>query len=124
MLIITFRAYVELIRFSRYIRRSDFAALYTAVSDNPIRKSNRFPNLCPQVCRAVDIACTWYWRRTSCLQRSAATTCLLRHYGAPAQLVVATQHTPFKAHAWVEIHGEVVNDSPNVQGRYDVLDKF
>ncbi len=124
MLILTLRAYMELIRFSRYVGRNDFATLYAAVHRTHTRAINGSPNMRAQVCRAIDIACAWYWRRPSCLQRSAATTCLLRYYGAPAQLVIAAQRVPFKAHAWAEIDGEVVNDSQDVQALYAVLDRF
>jgi Transglutaminase-like superfamily len=38
--------------------------------------------------------------------------------------VIAAQHAPFKAHAWVEVEGKVVNDSQEVQALYAVLDRF
>ena len=58
-----------------------------------------------------------------CQQRSAATACLLRKCGVPAQLVIGAQQMPFKAHAWVEVDGRVVNDKPYTPEMYGVLDR-
>ena len=58
-----------------------------------------------------------------CLQRSAATAYLLKQFGASAQLVIGAQQMPFKAHAWVEIDGRVVNDKSYVREMYAVLDR-
>jgi hypothetical protein len=57
------------------------------------------------------------------LQRSAATACLLRRYCVEAHMVIGAQQMPFKAHAWVEVGGRVVNDKPYVAEMYSVLDR-
>jgi 3-oxoacyl-ACP reductase-like protein len=41
--------------------------------------------------------------------------------GVNAETVIAAHLMPFKSHAWVEVNGEVVSDSPNVQRYYDVV---
>jgi hypothetical protein len=74
-----------------------------------------------KVCRAVERACVWYWKRSLCLQRSAVTTCMLRSFGLPARLVIAAQVMPLSAHAWVELHGSVINDHKTVRHVYRVL---
>ena len=76
-----------------------------------------------RVCLAVDMACIWYWKEVLCLQRSAATSCLLKSRGVFAQMVIGAQQLPFKAHAWVEVEGRVVNDRPYVTEMYAVLDR-
>jgi hypothetical protein len=76
------------------------------------------------VCRAVDLACLFSLRRVLCLQRSAATTLLLRRYGHNAQLVIGAKMFPFRSHAWVEIDGVVVNDKPYMLDIYQILDRF
>lgn len=58
-----------------------------------------------------------------CLQRSAATALLLKEHGIPAQLVIGAQQIPFRAHAWVELHGRVINDKPYMPEVYAVLDR-
>lgn len=62
-----------------------------------------------RICSAVDMACAWYWKEALCLQRSAATSCLLKSHGIFAQMVIGAQELPFKAHAWVEVDCCVVN---------------
>ena len=71
----------------------------------------------------MDMAGIWYWKEALCLQRSAALTCLLKRYGVTAQMVIGAQQMPFKAHAWVEVDGRVVNDKSYTPGRYAVLDR-
>jgi hypothetical protein len=75
------------------------------------------------LCAAVDYACVLYFKRVQCLQRSCATTLLLRRYGRSAELVIGAQLIPFKSHAWVEINGVVVNDKPYVSETYQVLER-
>lgn len=76
-----------------------------------------------QICRAIDYACVFYFKRVLCLQRSAATTILLRWYGRNSILVTGAQILPFNAHAWVQIGDRVVNDKPYILEMYQVLDR-
>jgi len=123
MSLLVLRAYLELIHFDLYLARGNFAALYNKVRNYPI--GNKPPSLdaVVRMCSAVDMACIWYWKEALCLQRSAATACLLKSYGIPAQMVIGAQQMPFKAHAWVEVDGRVVNDRPYMPETYGVLDR-
>ena len=103
--------------------RKDFAALYNRVRQYPIANKAPSPGAVEQICSAVDMACIWYWKEALCLQRSAATACLLKRHGVPAQMVIGAQQMPFKAHAWVEVDGRVVNDKPYTPEMYGVLDR-
>jgi hypothetical protein len=123
MSFLVLRAYVKLIHFDLYLARGSFAALYQKVRQYPAGRVMPAPNAIERICSAVDIACIWYWKEALCLQRSAATACLLKKYGVPAQLVIGAQQMPFKAHAWVEVGGHVVNDKPYVPEMYQVLDR-
>jgi transglutaminase superfamily protein len=71
----------------------------------------------------MDLACVLYFKRVLCLQRSAATTLLLRRYGWRAEMVTGVQILPFASHAWVEIEGTVVNDKPYMLDIYQVLER-
>jgi len=122
MALLVLRAYWKLIIFDLYLARGDFSALYEKVRRHPVRKASSAPDV-QHICYAVDMACIWYWKEVLCLQRSAATACLLRRYGSPAQLVLGAQQMPFKAHAWVEVEGRVVNDKPYTPEVYAVLDR-
>jgi Transglutaminase-like superfamily len=123
MSFLVLQAYLKLIYFDVYVARGNFAALYNRVRGCPVRHRAPLPDPVPRICSAVDMACIWYWKRTPCLQRSAATACLLRRYGVPAQLVIGVQHLPFRAHAWVEVDSHVVNDKPYTAEMYLALDR-
>ena len=116
-------AYLSLIRFDFYLARGDFESLYNKVRNYPTRKWTASPYSVEPICAAMDMACIWYFKEALCLQRSAAAACLLKRYGIPAQMVIGTQQMPFKAHAWVEVHGRVVNDKSYTPEMYVVLDK-
>lgn len=75
------------------------------------------------LCRAMDFACVFYFKQVLCLQRSAATTVLLRRYGVPAEMVIGAQLLPFKSHAWVEVEEIPVNDKPYMREIYQVLER-
>lgn len=115
-------AFSNLMRFDLHLYRGNFASLHKAVRSFPVRPIVDTHEM-GTLCHTMDLACICYWKEVLCLQRSAATTCLLRYHGFRAQLVVGAQHLPFKAHAWVEIEGYVVNDRPYVSDIYHVLDR-
>jgi len=120
-MILFWNAYRYLVLFERHVARKDFASLYRAVSQHPCALRIPIADEVERVCAAVDKACAFYWKQVLCLQRSAATACLLRNYGVRAELVIGTQQLPFNSHAWVEVEGRVVNDRPYVRDVYAVL---
>jgi hypothetical protein len=117
------KAYLNLIRFDLYIARGNFAAIYDKVTNYPVVKMTPAPDAVERICSAVDMACIWYWKEARCLQRSAATSCLLKSHGIFAQMVIGAQQMPFKAHAWVEVDGRVVNDKSYVSQIYAVMNR-
>lgn len=123
MRFLTARAFFFLILFHVYLAHGNFAALHARVRRIRIRQPKQRSLTMEEVCRAVDLACIWYPREVLCLQRSAAAACLLKRCGIPAQMVVGARLMPFKAHAWVEVEGRVVNDKAYVPQMYSVLDR-
>jgi len=123
MSILVLKAYLKLIHFDLYLARGNFSALYDKVRNYPVGKRAPAPDAVERICSAIDMAGIWYWKEALCLQRSAATACLLKKYGVPAQLVIGAQQMPFKAHAWVEVGDQVVNDKPYTPEMYAVLDR-
>jgi hypothetical protein len=123
MSFLVLKAYLKLIQFDLYLARGNFAALYRKVRNCPLGKPAPASDAIERICSAVDMACIWYWKEALCLQRSAATACLLKEYAVPAQMVIGAQHMPFRAHAWVEVEGRVVNDKPYTPDIYAVLDR-
>jgi len=71
----------------------------------------------------IDIACVLYFKNVLCLQRSSATTLLLRRNGFPAELVIGARTVPFKSHAWVELNRTVINDKAYISQLYRELDR-
>ncbi len=120
---LTLRAYALLLSFESVIRHHDFASLYTRVRNEPIRRHARPALMSAYVCEAIDRACAFYFTDVQCLQRSAATVCLFRQLGIAAELVIGAQPLPFRAHAWVEVNGAVVNDKLSATETYAVLDR-
>jgi hypothetical protein len=112
MQFVTLQAYFLLIWFDLYLARKDFAGLHKRVRTFPCRHRANAPEAVARICSAMDMACIWYWKEAKCLQRSAATACLLKRHGVAAVMVIGAQQMPFRAHAWVEVEGRVVNDKP------------
>src|SRR6266496_5335619 len=115
MSFLVLRAYFKLIYFEFYMVHGNFAALHEAVRNYPVNEAPASLSAVQSICSAVDMACIWYWKEVLCLQRSAVTACLLKRYGVAAQMMIGAQQMPFKAHAWVEVEGRVVNDKPCVR---------
>ena len=113
-----------LLLFECVIRLRSFKILHAIVRKQrllPMNSSNGPSS--EMLCRAVDFACVLYFKQVLCLQRSSATTLLLRRYGWDAEMVIGAQILPFQSHAWVEIKGAVVNDKPYVLDIYQVLER-
>ena len=115
------RAYFRLIRFQRYLKRRGFELLYNTVRAWP-KAQYANSTAIEDICYAVDMACIWYWKEVSCLSRSAVTASFLKQVGVPAELVFGAQQLPYRAHAWVEVDGKVVNDKPYMRELYTVVD--
>ena len=76
------------------------------------------------VCDAISLAACFYFKPVYCLQRSAVATRLLRKSGINGRLIIGYRPAPFFSHAWVEVDGRVVNDSPAYKDRLHVLCTF
>lgn len=121
----TFSAFVGLLAFDLLLKFGGFQRLIRRVEHWPIaspRTSNR--EICRRVRGMVDRAQMYYPKKAMCLQRSAVVTCLLRRRGIAAEMVLAAQSFPPKAHAWAEFAGEVINDRNSVKSEYRVLKRL
>lgn len=76
------------------------------------------------ICEAVRSVAPFYWKPIRCLQRSMVTARLMRDHGILAEVVIGYRAAPFFSHAWVEVAGRVVNDSPIYQMRLQVLERL
>ena len=121
---LVFESWLLLIRVEWIMHCCAFQKLYQAVKEKKaVPYRGAIPVRMEDLCRAVDYACVFYFKRVLCLQRSAATTLLLRRYGLEAELVIGAKLLPFRSHAWVELGGQVINDRPYMHSIYQVLER-
>jgi Transglutaminase-like superfamily len=78
----------------------------------------------PAIVAAVNRACRYYPKSPACLQRSLALTSMLRRRGIAADLEIGVRQPPFESHAWVEVAGRVINDTPTVRDFYQTIHEF
>lgn len=83
----------------------------------------RYPDrsLVDGVLRQVVAATAIYPGRSMCLEQSMLVFFLLRRREIDAHLRLGVQHYPFAAHAWVEIDGVAVTESPEVVSRFVLM---
>ena len=118
----TLSAFVGLLAFDLLLKLAGFQALIKKVESWPTAEPRTTDRaICQRVRGMVDRAQMYYPKKAMCLQHSAVVTCLLRRRGVPAEMVLAAQEFPPKAHAWAEVAGEVVNDKDSVRNEYLVL---
>jgi hypothetical protein len=123
MMLLTLRAYLMLLSFEAILATHDLSRLYHRLRECAVQRAcSSFD--ATQACRALNVACTLYFKEVQCLQRSAALVCLLKELGMPATLVIGAQRLPLHAHAWVEVGGRVINDSESAVALYGVLDRL
>lgn len=118
----TMMAFTELAKADAVLKFSGFEALVSKVEEFPTaepRTTDR--EICRRVRAMVDRAQIYYPKKAMCLQHSSVVSCLLRQRGVPAEMVMGAQEFSGEGHAWVEVEGEVVNDSPTVKTKYREL---
>jgi len=67
------------------------------------------------------VATAFYPGRSKCLEQSVAGLILLRRRGVPVEMRLGVQPYPFSAHAWLELDGVPVTESPEVVANYALL---
>lgn len=117
-------SWLLLLYFELVMRFRTFKVLYEIVRREELRAGSGGQAISSsELCYAMDLACVFYFKHVLCLQRSAATTLLLRRHGWEAEMVIGAQVLPFHSHAWVEIKGVVINDKPYMLDIYQVLER-
>jgi hypothetical protein len=108
------------------VRRRGFSRTVTVLE----RRSQRRPDptaasAVPLMVEAVQIAARRRVLRSRCLVQSMVLWFLLRRRGVDASLVIGAPPTMVNgdaAHAWVELGGSPVNDTPDVRDRFPAFD--
>ena len=115
----TLSAFMGLLAFDLLLKILGFQALIHRVEHWPTAEPRTTDlEICRRVRTMVDRAQMYYPKKAMCLQHSAVVTCLLRRRGVPAEMVLAAQPFPAKAHAWVEVAGRVINGNQSVRTKY------
>ena len=118
----TVTAFISLAAFDLLLKFAGFKALIELVKRRQTAEPRtRDREICRRVRATVDRAQMYYPKKAMCLQHSAVVTWLLRRRSVPAELVLAACDYLPEAHAWVEVEGEVVNDSAKVKESYREL---
>ena len=119
-----FRLMKELFRYDLIEAMRGFQGVHGGLQPRASSPRSNSSELETAVCEAVRSVVPFYWKRVRCLQRSVVTARVMRAYGAQADVVIGYRRAPFMAHAWVEVGGRIVNDSPAFQRRLQVLERF
>ena len=122
--LLVIRTLWELIRYDVVNATLGFQHISRQVARQPVASRAFEPETESLVCEAVCLAACFYWKPVLCLQRSVVATRLLRKFGIHSHLVIGYRPAPFFSHAWVEVDGRVVNDSPAYKDRLHVLCTF
>jgi len=119
---LTVQAWIGLVAFD-LARPAGFARLcgWLRLRHPALRPDGHSPE---DIVWCVDEACVWYVKRAACLQRSVVATWLLRRHGFAAEMIIGCRPLPFESHAWVEVDGRVVNDLPQYQRVFTVLNRL
>jgi len=118
------RALCELVRYDIVNAASGFSRITGQVAEQRVALLTCPVETQALVCQAVSLAACFYYKPVLCLQRSVVATRLLKKYGIHGRLVIGYRASPFFSHAWVEVNGRVVNDSPAYKERLNVLCTF
>jgi hypothetical protein len=114
----------ELFRYDLVMAVLGFRGVRRPMPAREFRDSRGKPALESAICEAVRCIIPFYWKPVKCLQRSVVTARALRAYGIEAEVVIGYRLAPFLSHAWVEVDGRIVNDSPVFQHRLQVLERI
>ncbi|HUI57389.1 MAG TPA: lasso peptide biosynthesis B2 protein [Bryobacteraceae bacterium] len=113
----------ELLRYDIVLRTGGFRRIHRSLRKVKLERPDNGNRLETRILTAMRWALSLYWRPALCLQRSVATARMYRRHGIGAEVVIGCRPEPFLSHAWVEINGRVVNDSPVYQQRLQVLER-
>ena len=101
-----------------------FQAVHKRAARRPQSRKPTAPDLDTLVPRAVSAASAFYWKPVRCLQRSVVAASVLKKHGVAAEVVIGCRHAPFAGHAWVEVGGRAINDTPGYSQKMSILERF
>lgn len=103
------------------IRIFGFQHVRNKLARQPVARRQINSGAAAQICAAVNMAACFYFKPVRCLQKSVVTARLLRRAAIDCRVVIGFRQAPFFSHAWVEVDGRVLNDSPAYKEQLAVL---
>jgi hypothetical protein len=94
----------------RWARR--LAGEHTSVADEQLIK---------QTLHNIVVATVFYPGKSKCLEQAIAVFVLLRRRRVPVQIRLGVQPYPFYAHAWVELNGAPLTESPEIVAQFALM---
>jgi hypothetical protein len=88
-----------------------------------ISDSSRFLAFAQRLQRLVELASRLHWVSMTCLVRSLTLRWMLIRRGIPARLRIGAKKSlvGVHAHAWVEIMGQAIGESEDIDERFKIL---
>jgi hypothetical protein len=120
-LLIAAEVLFELAKYDLVNATFGFRRIHATLARLSVRAGAPDPDATAVLPDVVRFAMCFYWKPVLCLQRSVVTARMLRNRGVDARLVIGYRPSPFFSHAWVEVDGRVVNDSPAYKQRLRIL---
>jgi hypothetical protein len=121
--VLTLQILLEFMQYDIVNKLGGFRRLHASVKKARVAKTLGDANTVARVVDAVTLASCFYFKPVLCMQRAVVTTRLLRKQGVAASLIIGYRPSPFFSHAWVEVNGRIVNDSPAYQEKLLVLER-
>jgi hypothetical protein len=85
------------------------------------RSAQRSRELMQQTLHNILVATAFYPGRSKCLEQAMAGFVLLRRRGVAVDIRLGVQPYPFCAHAWLELDGAPVTESPELVATFALL---
>jgi Transglutaminase-like superfamily len=122
--LLVLRSFADLAYYEILTAIAGFPRIRDAVRKTQTRTGAGSIDSIREICDAVDIASCFYYKPVACMQRSFVAVRLLRKAGISADLVIGARPIPFLSHAWVEVHGQVVNDKKGYKRRLAEIERI
>lgn len=123
MRLLVIESWFTLLFVDSMLRLCGFKTLHRLLHHREVGRMKKWGLSTEALSQAMDLACVFYFRQASPLERSAAAALLLRRHGWQADLILGVQVFPYESFAWVEVEGRIVNDQPNLLEIYQVLER-
>lgn len=104
----------------RILKKKGFRELYAMIiklnTTNKLKKAYELTDkefdYLENVIHITEKLCFYFLGNAKCLHRSVVGYLILKKKQFPVDLVIGVRKKPFMSHAWLELYGQVINDTP------------